>query len=272
MANAKNLPKNHKCARNKPAFFNKILYKEEIFSMWKKALDKFRNVFSAQHAVLPVIHVESREQALHNAQIAKKSGCNGIFMINHHISFTALIRNYFAVRETFPDLWIGLNCLDLAPQELFRLVASGNVAGIWTDNAMIDEGRSFQEQAEEILLIRSSKGWKGLYFGGVAFKYQPAVHQLDRATKVAAKYMDVVTTSGPATGQPADVEKIRVMKEALGDFPLAIASGITPDNVSQYLPLADAFLVATGISKNFTELDPYLTKKLVDKVRSWERR
>lgn len=240
--------------------------------MQKKGLIKFRNVFSTQHAVLPVIHVESKEQALRNAQIAKESGCNGIFMINHHISFTALIRNYFAVREIFPDLWIGLNCLDLTPQELFRLVADNDTAGIWTDNAMIDESSSFQKQAEEILRIRANKNWKGLYFGGIAFKYQPAVHQLNRITKAAAKYMDVVTTSGPATGQPPDVEKIRIMKEAIGDFPLAIASGITPDNVSQYLPLADAFLVATGISKNFTELDPYLTKKLVDKVRLWERR
>lgn len=79
--------------------------------------------------------------------------------------------------------------------------------------------------------------------------------------------MDVVTTSGPGTGKAAAVEKIRTMKEALGDFPLAIASGITPENVSDYLPYADCFLVATGISRNFEQLDPARTHALVEAVR-----
>lgn len=68
--------------------------------------------------------------------------------------------------------------------------------------------------------------------------------------------MDAVTTSGPGTGYAADIEKIRRMKQALGNTPLAIASGITPENIVNYLPHADCFLVATEISRNFTELDP----------------
>ena len=79
--------------------------------------------------------------------------------------------------------------------------------------------------------------------------------------------MDVVTTSGPGTGWSASVEKIGAMKEALGDFPLAIASGVTPENVTDYLGIADCFLVATGISKSFEELDASLLEALLKKVR-----
>jgi predicted TIM-barrel enzyme len=68
--------------------------------------------------------------------------------------------------------------------------------------------------------------------------------------------MDVITTSGMATGSAPAVEKIRSMREAIGKHPLAIASGMTPENVSQFMPYADAFLVATGISKSSYELDP----------------
>ena len=78
--------------------------------------------------------------------------------------------------------------------------------------------------------------------------------------------MDVVTTSGPGTGQPATREKITRMKRALGAFPLAIASGITPENVGDYLEVADCFLVATGISTSFTELDPGRLRELVNRV------
>jgi predicted TIM-barrel enzyme len=106
-----------------------------------------------------------------------------------------------------------------------------------------------------------------MYFGGVAFKYQRHVEAVGHAARIASRYMDVVTTSGPGTGRAAEVEKIFTMKEALGDFTLAIASGITPENVTAYLPYADCFLVATGISHDFNNLDPARTKTLVDTVR-----
>jgi predicted TIM-barrel enzyme len=59
------------------------------------------------------------------------------------------------------------------------------------------------------------------------------------------------------------------MKRAIGDAPLAIASGVTPENVPDYLPWADCFLVATGISYTFDELDPDRVRDLVQVVRSW---
>jgi predicted TIM-barrel enzyme len=46
-----------------------------------------------------------------------------------------------------------------------------------------------------------------------------------------------------------------------------LPSGITPDNVTDYLPYADAFFVATGVSGSFTELDPGKVLELVRKVR-----
>ena len=61
------------------------------------------------------------------------------------------------------------------------------------------------------------------------------------------------------------------MKHAIGDSPLAIASGITLENVSQYLPIADCFLVATGISESFFELDPVRTRELVTVVDRFDR-
>jgi len=79
--------------------------------------------------------------------------------------------------------------------------------------------------------------------------------------------MDVVTTSGPGTGEAASVSKIRAMKAALGDFPLAIASGITPENVGPYLGVADCFLVATGISADFSDFDPLRIRALMQIVR-----
>jgi predicted TIM-barrel enzyme len=76
-----------------------------------------------------------------------------------------------------------------------------------------------------------------------------------RAESIARQYVDVVTTGGPATGEAPSVRKIRHMSSALQGLPLAFASGITPDNISQFVPHAKCYLVATGISKTSHELD-----------------
>lgn len=231
-------------------------------------IQRFRSVFANRHAVLPVIHVESAPQALRNAQIAREASADGVFLINHGMSWEVLLSIHQEVTRAFPSWWVGVNCLDLSPEEVFGRL-SPEVDGVWVDNAQIREDHQTQTEAEAVSLARSASGWPGLYFGGVAFKYQRQVSDLAAAATLAAKFMDVVTTSGAGTGQAANVEKIKTMKEALGETPLAIASGITPENVSLYLPFADALLVATGISRSFEELEPAKVQDLIQRVRAY---
>lgn len=232
---------------------------------------RFRQVFANQQVILPVIHTESLEQVRRNATIARDAGSDGVFLINHGMTDEALLAIHDAVVDDHPGWWIGVNCLGLSPVQVFAAV-SADVGGVWVDNAGIDEAREDQPYAERVAAIRQSRALDCIYFGGVAFKYQRRIDDLEAACRVAARYMDVITTSGPGTGHAADVEKIRRMKHALTGTPLAIASGITPENVADYLPWADAFLVATGISRSFTELDPMRVRALVERVRSFEGR
>lgn len=82
--------------------------------------------------------------------------------------------------------------------------------------------------------------------------------------------VDVVTTSGPGTGEPPTVEKLATMRQALGDRALAVASGITPENVEPFLPYVDAFLVATGIEHRFGYLEPGRVRALADAIHGWK--
>lgn len=228
---------------------------------------RFKERFPRKHVVLPVIHAECESQAITNVEIAREAGADGVFLINHSMPWQDLLEVYWAVRERFDDWWIGVNCLGLQSEKVFRELPA-HVNGAWVDNAKIDERATIQPTADRINAARLKSKWPGLYFGGVAFKYQRSVDDLKAAATIAMNYMDVVTTSGPGTGEAASVQKIRTMKAAMGEFPLAIASGITPENIGEYLGLADCYLVATGISKSFTELDPLRTRALVDRVLS----
>jgi predicted TIM-barrel enzyme len=235
-------------------------------------MSRFRAVFASRHVILPIIHVVGVDQALRNAQIAQEQGADGVFLISHgRVSDDELLDIHQAVVSAVPELWAGVNCLGLSVEAVFAR-AGDRVAGVWVDDALVDERRDEQPAAQQILEVQRRHGWRGLYFGGVAFKYQRPVKDLARAARLAAPYMEVVTTSGPGTGHAPEPDKIRTMKQALGDHPLAIASGIAPENVNDYLEHADCFLVATSISYTFEELDPARVRDLVRVVRDWQPR
>lgn len=226
----------------------------------------FDRIFSQRPAILPVIHVSDKEQALRNVDLARAEHVEGVFLINHGFPAAKLLAIHGDVVDEHPDWWVGVNCLDLPPREVFKSI-NESVAGVWVDNAMIDESAEPQPAAQEILNVREARGLAALYFGGVAFKYQRTVDDLAQAAAKAMPYMDVVTTSGPGTGRAATPEKVKIMKQALGEHPLAIASGIAPENVADYVDYADCFLVATGISSSFHELDADRLRALVNTIR-----
>ena len=232
------------------------------------AVNRYRQVFPGRHTILPVIHVDSLEQALRNTQIAREAGSDGVFLINHGMTDKALREVHREVANSQPDWWIGVNCLGESPEQTFMAV-SNHVGGVWVDNAGINESQDTQPYANRVSATWQTYAPDCLYFGGVAFKYQRSVADLESACRLAGRYMDVVTTSGSGTGHAADTDKIRRMHVALNGTPLAIASGITPENVGDYLPHAESFLVATGISKSFTELDPARVRALVERVRAF---
>src|SRR5262249_43808763 len=154
--------------------------------------------FRGHHAVLPVVHVDSLEQAQRNARIAREAGADGAFLINHGMADEALLDIHAAVADTQTGWWVGGNCLGMYPEQVFGTI-SGKVSGVWVDNAGIEEAQEQQPYAERVLAVRDTRVPGCLYFGGVAFKYQRHVEDLEEACRVAARYMDVVTTSGPGT-------------------------------------------------------------------------
>ncbi len=238
--------------------------------------DEFHEFFkSPGPVVLPVIHVLDTPRTIRNIEGIVEAGAAGCFLINHDFGidqFEPIIRD---VRAQFPSLWMGVNFLAVTGRDAFpvlgRLESDGcSVDAYWADDARIDERASVQEEAEEIQRVRVESGWSGLYFGGTAFKKQRPVADADlgESARIATEWMDVVTTSGIATGEEADDTKVSIFRDAIGSTPLALASGVTPDNADRYAHV-DCFMVATGISQpgNFYDIDADLLKKLLAKTR-----
>ena len=236
----------------------------------------FKNQFGVSGPViLPVIHVLDAEQAQRNIRTALAGGCPGVFLINHDFEKETLIPIIKEMRKAFPDTWIGVNFLAVTGKYAFpilgQLQADGcQVDGYWADDARMDERRAENDQpeADEIAAIRKQSGWDGLYIGGTAFKKQREVDAAlyGKSAGLATKYMDIVVTSGVATGHAADVDKIKIFREHCGDTALGLASGITPQNAAQYADAVDLFMVATGINfeGDFYNIDPDRLTLLMD--------
>ncbi len=234
----------------------------------------FRQLFGTRGTVVtPVIHVVDTAQVLRNIEVTVGEGAHGVFLINHDFGIDEFIPIIKATRDRYSDLWLGLNFLAVTGKHAFPIIAELQTEGCpidayWGDDARIDESQTARNQveAQEIADIYQSCGWSGLYFGGTAFKKQRKIDPQDygRSALLASQFMDVVTTSGVATGHEAEASKIETFRNSIGETALALASGITPENAPIYDDV-DCFMVAIGINHedDFYNIDPRRLSRLV---------
>jgi predicted TIM-barrel enzyme len=242
---------------------------------------EFHKIFKAPGpVVLPVIHVLDHRQAEDNVRIAVGEGAPGVLLINHDITVEAFVPIIRTTRREFPSLWLGVNFLAVTGKDAFPILGSLQQDGVavdayWADDARIDENRevSAQEEAACIQEVRRTSGWTGLYFGGTCFKKQREVapEYYELSARIAASWMDVVTTSGVATGHAPELSKVDSFRRGIGDAPLALASGLTPENASVFAPLVDCFIIGTGINRDgdFYNFDRVKLQRLMALVRQY---
>ena len=233
-------------------------------------MNRIEEVFGKSPVLLPVIHPISRDAALESIRVVQACGVKGVFLIDQGMSERDVLQLVRDVRDQHPSLWIGLNLLSrTAAKTLTTTYNRGwRVDGIWSDWAGIEENRvlgSSHPTAEAFMNARRAASWEGLYFGGVAFKYQREVapSDLGAAAEMSIPYMDVLCTSGPGTGHAADIDKVKALRAGLGNHAMALASGVTPENVQIYMPYVQAFLVGTGIEQRLGVIDPAKVEALL---------
>jgi hypothetical protein len=205
--------------------------------------------------VYPVIQVGDANQALAQAAIAFDHDVAGVFLIDHDRDVDRLARCITVVRDAYPTAFLGANLVRTAPAEALRTLAADSgsappLDALWTDDAGLRTGLPDQAVINGLAQARADLAWNGLHFGGVAFKYQAFVpdEDLPALGRLARQHCDVPTTSGPGTGRAISVKRLRLLRKGLGDHPLALASGVTVENLPQVAPFITHVLVSTGIS------------------------
>lgn len=187
-----------------------------------------------KNTLIPVIHLVSEAQVFRNIDTCLECGISKVFLINHMSSWHSLISCAKEVKNRY-KLWLGANMLDVSTKDALSR-EDDLFDAIWCDASI---------SKEEVKMFRK---FKGLYFGGLAFKYQPQPINIELACQDAIESIDVPTTSGVGTGKAAALDKIKEIKIYLGEHPLALASGVSIENIEMYKPYVDYFLVASSIT------------------------
>lgn len=218
--------------------------------------------------VWPVIHLLNTEQALANAALAQKLGCTGVFVIHMEGQDDLIPPVAKAIQNTFPALKVGVNFLSMPAHAALQRSLMLGLDATWSDRPGVRSDR-VSPLVDSTLVPLLEEHPTHLFFASVAFKYQVTDPAPAEAACAALARAMVPTTSGEATGLAPAIEKIQSMRAGLTRVnggkraPLAIASGLTPDNIAQFRPLITHALVATGVSSDFYHFDEILLNTFV---------
>lgn len=183
--------------------------------------------------LIPVIHMINENQVLTNVLTCLSCGIEKVFIINHQTTSEDLIKCVRRVKDTYPNLWVGINMLDKYVED--AILYEFEFDGLWCDQSIKLEDYKHRR-------------FEGMLFTGLAFKYQPQPKDIELACQESILTSDVSTTSGPGTGKAADINKILDLRKNLGEHPMAIASGVNIENIDTYKGIVDYLLVASSIT------------------------
>lgn len=235
-------------------------------------------VFGAAKALVGMIHVaalpaaplggktmrEIAATAVDEARLLASFGFDGLMVENMHDrpylrqavgpeTVSGMTAIAATVREAV-DLPLGVQILAGANREALAVALAAGASFIRAENFVFaqvaDEGLMPEADAGRLLRYRREIGAEHVrIFADVKKKH--AGHALtadidiaETARAAAFFGADGVIVTGVATGQPADLDDLRQTSAAV-ELPVAVGSGVTPQNLREFWPLADLFVVGS---------------------------
>jgi membrane complex biogenesis BtpA family protein len=143
------------------------------------------------------------------------------------------------------------------------------LSGVYATDQGLITGR-----ADELARLRARLGGRVQVAADVHVKHAAPISQPDIALAAEETAYragaDALIVSGVATGSPADLEQVSVVRRAVPDRPLWIGSGVSSETVRDYLDIADAVIVGTSLKRGgrtTAVLDPVRVRGLVRAAR-----
>ena len=220
---------------------------------------KVKKVFAVDRPIIGMIHLKGggRTEVLETAKKEVHSllanGVDAVLIENYFGSTDDVAAVLHYLKNETSDIIYGVNVLDddalgfeFAKKYCAAFIQLDSVSGHLEpddDEKFNDFIVSFREKTNTFVL------------GGVRFKYQPykSGRSLEDDLLIATCRCDAIVVTGNCTGEVTPTDKIKSFREVLSVFPLFIGAGLTPENCSEQLPLADGAIVGSYFKGTFED-------------------
>ena len=236
-------------------------------------IERVRAVFGRINKILiPVLSCYTLNQfqrnLTHILPLTHTTEVSGVWLTTANTSIEVISQAIKWARINCNGMWIGVNLLGENIFVVWKFIKDNKPDGLWKDDSHISEDEV--QNIPNLMIDQFARmQWDGLYFGGVLFKYTSCVHDCPiKIVQKASTYMDVLTTSGTATGTPIDIDKFHLIASNKGSIPMAVASGIDAHNVTMLKKSCNIYIVRTSIIYKNEDIDISKLKMLVDAIQS----
>ncbi len=234
------------------------------------------SIFANTKPVVGVIHSrgDSPEDA---AALAEKeikayyeNGLDGILVETYFGNYHNAAAILELLRRKKLPVPYGINCLNIDAMT-FEMANDYGCAFMQIDSVVGHvKPRDEASLGEFFRRFRARTG--AALMGGVRFKYQPVLSEntLEEDLHIAMDRCDCICVTQDATGQETSPERIRTFKDVIGAFPLFVCAGVTPDNVTEQLGIADGAVVGSYFKDNYRDTGIVCgghVKEIMDRVR-----
>lgn len=237
---------------------------------------RFEELFGGRKPVMAMLHLKADEKmgmlerAQAEARCYLENGVEALLVENYYGSADDCGQVLSWLQAEMPDVVYGVNILDscetafaLAQRYGARFIQIDSVCGHLKPKA--DEA-----YAEKLGALRSRSS--AVLLGGVRFKYQPVLsgRTLQEDLALGMQRCDAIVVTGAGTGMVTPMEKVRQFRDAVGDFPLIMGAGVTPDTMEETFRCCDGAIVGSYFKeehRDFGDVNPAYVRQFMEKKR-----
>ena len=214
-----------------------------------------------------------RARVLEDAQALRDGGVHGLMLENFgDVPFfpqrvpANVVANLTAlaceVRGRF-DLPLGINVLRNDGRAALAIAHAAGAAFIRVNvlcGARLTDQGIIEGIAHDLLRHRVALGADVKILADVDVKHSAPLAERPLADEVADTLhrglADGLIVSGWGTGQPADPQHVRQVKQAAGAAPVFVGSGVLAENTADYLPISDGFIIGSAFKRDGNVANP----------------
>lgn len=217
------------------------------------------SLFAKPKPIIGMLHLKGEEDGTVMERLKREidlyveNGVDGVIVEGYFGTYPSMVKGLEYVREAKLPIPYGVNCLHVDAMG-FELAMDYDAAFLQLDS-VIGHLKPRDEASEAAFLDLYRSRYQGKVMGGVRFKYMPvkSANTVEEDLVIAKDRCDAVCVTQDATGQETSIDKIRQFRGALGDFPLFVAAGLTPENVASSFAYADGAIAGSYFKDTYKD-------------------